>query len=201
LAYLGKKESDIIVGPSCDDVSAVVSLIVALRELQNNIPENLKVYCVATVQEEVGLRGAHVSGYNINPWCTINSDTTSVLAPNVSANIVGDLKLGGGPIICLGPAFNKNIWELMMKVAEEKGIPYQRRGVPSRSGNDSWELQVARGGAYCGLISMPNRYMHSDIEVVSLNDILNTGKLFSYTTQALSEMDLEHTIEVFSKKK
>ena len=82
------------------------------------------VYIVATVQEEVGLRGATISGYNLNPWVTINSDTTSVLAPGVSASKVGSLKLGEGPIICLGPAFNKALWEIMMKVAEEEGIPF-----------------------------------------------------------------------------
>jgi endoglucanase len=200
LDYLGRKGSDLVVGPSCDDVSAVVSLIVALEELRKNQPEGLRVHIVATVQEEVGSRGAHVSGYNLNPWCTLNSDTTSVLAPDVSASIVGNLKLGGGPIICLGPAFNKTIWELMMKVADEKGIPHQRRGVPSRSGNDSWELQVARGGTFCGLLSMPNRYMHSAIEVVSLKDIEDTGKLFAYTTQALAETDLKQTVEVFKRK-
>ena len=200
LDHLGKKDSDLVVGPSCDDVSAVASLLVALEELRNNPPKGLKVHIVATVQEEVGSRGAHVSGYNLNPWCTLNSDTTSVLAPNVPASLVGDLKLGGGPIICLGPAFNKTVWELMMKVADEKGIPHQRRGVPSRSGNDSWELQVARGGAFCGLLSMPNRYMHSAIEVVSLKDVVNTGKLFAYTAQALAETDLRHTVEVFKRK-
>lgn len=200
LDYLGKRGSDLVVGPSCDDVSAVVSLIVALDELRKRPPKGIKVYVVATVQEEVGSRGAIISGYNLNPWCTLNSDTTSVQAPDVSASIVGDIHLGKGPIICLGPAFNKYIWELMMKTAESKGIPHQRRGVPGRSGNDSWELQVARGGAFCGLLSMPNRYMHSAIEVVSLSDIENTGKLFAYTAQALSETDFKHTVEVFNRK-
>jgi tetrahedral aminopeptidase len=200
LDYLGRKGSDLVVGPSCDDVSAVVSLLVALEELRKNQPKGLRVYIVATSQEEVGSRGAYVSGYNLNSWCTLNSDTTSVLAPDISASLVGNLKLGGGPIICLGPAFNKTIWELMMKVADERGIPHQRRGVPSRSGNDSWELQVAKGGAFCGLLSMPNRYMHSAIEVVSLKDVENTGKLFAYTTQALAKTELKHTVDVFTRK-
>ena len=86
-----------------------------------------------------------------------------------------------------------------MKVAEEKGIPYQRRGVPGRSGNDSWALQVARGGAFCGLLSMPNRYMHSPTEVVSLKDIENTGRLFAATTKALEAVDLRHTIQVYKR--
>lgn len=199
LDYLGRKGSDLVVGPSCDDVSAIVSLLVALEELKKNPPKGIKVYIVATVQEEVGLRGATVSGYNINPWCTLNSDTTSVLAPGVTDSVVGDLKLGAGPIICLGPAFNRGVWELMMKVAEEKGVPYQRRGVPGRSGNDSWALQVAKGGALCGLLSMSSRYMHSANEVVSLKDIENIGKLFAYTAQALAKTDLKHTVEVYRR--
>jgi endoglucanase len=88
---------------------------------------------------------------------------------------------------------------MMMNVAKEQDIPYQRRGVPGRSGNDSWALQVAKGGAICGLLSMPNRYMHSAIEVVSINDIRNTGKLFAATIKALDDCDLKHTIEVFKR--
>ena len=199
LDYLGKKGSDLVVGPSNDDISAVVSVLVALEELKKNPPEGLKIYAVATVQEEAGLRGATVSGYNLNPWVTMNSDTTSALAPGIPPSKVGNLKLGNGPIVCLGPAFNKTLWELMMKVAEDEGIPYQRRGVPGRSGNDSWALQVMRGGAICGLLSMPNRYMHSANEVVSLKDIENTGKLFAATTKALADCDLPHNLEVFKR--
>jgi len=199
LEYLGNKGSDLVIGPSNDDASALVSLLVALEELSEKPPNSLKVNVVATVQEEVGSRGATVSGYNIHPWCTLNSDTTSVIAPGVPASKVGDLKLGKGPIVCLGPAFTRAVWELMMKVAEEEGIPYQRRGVPGRSGNDSWALQVARGGAFCGLLSMPNRYMHSSNEVVSLKDIENTGKLFAATVRALEKSKLKHTIEVFRR--
>lgn len=199
LDYLGREGSDLVVGPSCDDLSAIVSLLVALEELSKDPPERLKVHIVATVQEEVGSRGATVTGFNINPWVTMNSDTTSVLAPGVSASIVGSLELGAGPIICLGPAFSRAIWELMIEVAESKSIPYQRRGVPGRSGNDSWALQVARGGAFCGLLSMPNRYMHSSNEVVSLKDIENTGKLFAAIAKALEKVELKHITQVFKK--
>ncbi|UCH37200.1 MAG: hypothetical protein JSV76_05825 [Candidatus Bathyarchaeota archaeon] len=199
LEYLGKKGSDLVIGPSNDDISAIVSLLITLEELKKDPPPGLKIHIVATVQEEVGSRGATISGFNLNPWVTMNSDTTSVLAPGVAASSVGSLHLGHGPIVCLGPAFNKTLWELMMKVAEEKRIPYQRRGVPGRSGNDSWALQVARGGAICGLLSMPSRYMHTANEVVSLTDIENTGKLFAATTKALEDYDLPHTIEVFKK--
>ena len=199
LDYLGKKGSDLVVGPSNDDISAVVSLLVALEELKKDPPKGLKIFIVATVQEEVGSRGATIAGYNLHPWVTMNSDTTSVLAPGVAASKVGRIKLGQGPIVCLGPAFNKTLWEMMMNVAKEQDIPYQRRGVPGRSGNDSWALQVAKGGAICGLLSMPNRYMHSAIEVVSINDIRNTGKLFAATIKALDDCDLKHTIEVFKR--
>ncbi|MBQ03883.1 hypothetical protein CL673_04120 [Candidatus Bathyarchaeota archaeon] len=199
LDYLGKKDSDLVIAPSFDDISAVVSLLVALEELKKDPPEGLKIHVVATVQEEVGLRGATVSGFNLNPWVTMNSDTTSVLAPGVPASKVGSINLGEGPIICLGPAFNRKLWELMMKVAEEEGIPYQRRGVPARSGNDSWALQIARGGSICGLLSMPNRYMHSANEVVSLKDIENIGKLFAATAKALTTCDMPHTVQVFKR--
>jgi len=88
---------------------------------------------------------------------------------------------------------------MMESSAEKKGIPCQRQGVPSRSGTDAWAIQVERGGTICGLISMPNRYMHSPNEVISLQDLENLGSLIAATVQALGESDLVHNVEVYRR--
>jgi putative aminopeptidase FrvX len=170
-----------------------------MKTLKKDPTKNLKIHFVATVQEEVGLRGATIAAYNLNPWAAIATDVTHAVAPGVEANRVGGIELGKGPVVALGANFTRALWEMMEREAKKAGIPHQRQGVPSRSGTDAWAIQVERGGTICGLISMPNRYMHSPNEVISLTDLENLGKLMAVTVKALDECDLQHTIEVFRR--
>jgi endoglucanase len=201
VSRLGKVggEGDLVVGAGFDDACAVISFIKTLEMLAESPPKKLKVYAVATVQEEIGLRGAQVSGFNIAPWCAIASDVTHAQAPGVEPGAVGDIKLGGGPVIGIGANFTKDLWELMEDVAEKEGIPHQVEPVPAASGTDAWILQVLKGGTITGLVSIPNRYMHSPNEVVSLKDLENTGKFIAATVRALEERDIQHTREVFKR--
>jgi putative aminopeptidase FrvX len=196
---LGTRDSDKIVGPAFDDVCCVAGLVKTMEILKADPPKNIKVHFVATVQEEIGLRGATIAAYNIKPWAAIATDVTHAVAPGVKANQVAGIEIGKGPVVALGGNFTRSLWEMMESAAEKKGVPCQRQGVPSRSGTDAWAIQIERGGTICGLISMPNRYMHSPNEVISLTDLENLGKLIAYTVQALGESDLQHTVEVFRR--
>ncbi len=200
VAYLGKEGSDFVVGPAFDDVCAVASFIEALDILAKDPPKKVKIYAVATTQEEIGFRGASVSAYNIQPWAAIAADVTHAVAPGVESNRVNDIQLGKGPAIGIGANFTRPLWEMMEKVAKKGKIPYQRESVPSQSGTDAWAIQVTRGGTITGLVSLPNRYMHSPNEVVSLSDLTNAGKLIATTIKALDNSDLKHTVEVYRKK-
>jgi putative aminopeptidase FrvX len=199
VAYLGNEGSDLVIGPAFDDICAVASFIEALDILAKDPPKKVKVYAVATTQEEIGFRGAIVSAYNIQPWAAIAADVTHAVAPGVEPNRVNDIQMGKGPVIAIGANFTRALWEMMEKEAKKGKIPYQRESVPSESGTDAWAIQVTRGGTITGLVSLPNRYMHSPNEVVSLNDLTNAGKLIAATIKALDKSDLKHTIEVFRK--
>ena len=199
LAYLGKEGADLVIAPAFDDICAVASFLVALDELAKNPPKGATVYAVATVQEEVGLRGATVSGYNLDPWCSIAVDVTHAVAPGVEPARVQGVKLGEGPVIAMGANFTKALWNMMKKAAEDKDIPYQTVGIPGGSGTDAWALQMQRGGRISGLVSVPNRYMHSPNEVVSIKDLENIGKLLAETIRRLAESDLKHNTEVYRK--
>ncbi len=199
LDRLGRRGSDLVIGPAFDDVCAVASFVETLDELQAEPPKELKVHVVATVQEEIGLRGATVSAYNLRPWCAIAADVTHAVAPGVEANRVGGIELGKGPAIGIGANFTKALWETMIREAEAKDIPYQREGVPSQSGTDAWAMQVVRGGTISGLVSIPNRYMHSPNEVISLSDLKNVGRLLAATVGALDGSDMVHTVEVYRR--
>ena len=200
LVRMGRDDGDLIMGPAFDDICAVAAFIKTLDDLHEEPPEDVTLQVVATVQEEVGLRGATVSGYNLKPWCAIASDVTWAVSPGVeSASSLAATKLGKGPAIGIGANCTKALWELMEREAKENDIPYQLEGVPSNSGTDGWALQVVRGGTISGLVSIPNRYMHSPNEVISLSDVENVGRLLTATIRALGKCDLKHTVEVFRK--
>ncbi len=196
---LGKRDSDKLIGPAFDDIVCVTGLVKTMEVLKKDPPKNLRVHFVATVQEEIGLRGATIASYNIKPWAAIATDVTHAVAPGVKPKQVAGIELGKGPVVALGGNFTRTLWEMMEDEAEKNEIPYQRQGVPSRSGTDAWAIQVERGGTICGLISMPNRYMHSPNEVVSLSDLNHLGTLIAKTVQALGESDLSHTVEVYRR--
>jgi len=200
---LGKpkeKEDGLVMGAGFDDASSVVSFIKALELLAEEPPKRVKVHAVATVQEEIGARGAQVSGFNIHPWCAVAVDVAHALAPGVKPSRVGEINLGAGPAIGVGANFTRALWSLMEEVARAEGIPYQIEPVPGPSGTDAWVLQVLRGGAVSGLISIPNRYMHSPNEVISLSDLNNAGRLLAATVRGLQDRDIKQVTELFRKK-
>jgi len=199
LTRMGRGDGGLVMGPAFDDVCAVAAFIKALDELHGDPPKGFKLQAVATVQEEIGYRGAMVSGYNLNPWCAIAVDVTHAVAPGVEAPQVAGIQLGKGPAIGVGANFTKAMWEMMEREARENGIPYQLEAVPSESGTDAWALQVLKGGTISGLVSIPNRYMHSPNEVVSLSDLSNVGLLLAATIRALDKSDIRHSVEVFRR--
>jgi endoglucanase len=91
----------------------------------------------------------------------------------------GEINLGSGPVISLGANINPVVGKMLIQSAKGKKIPYQVEGAPRATGTDANPMQVTRGGVATGLISVPNRYMHTPVEVVSLIDLENTSKLMA----------------------
>lgn len=199
VARLGGADGDFVVGAGFDDTCSIVAFVKALELMEVERLKKAKVHVVATVQEEIGLRGAMVSGYNIAPWCAIAVDVTHAIAPGVKATKVGDIRLGKGPVVSVGPNFTKDLWNIMMKQAKERKIPFQVEPVPAASGTDAWALQVIRGGRISGLISVPNRYMHSPNEVISINDLENTGRLIAATVDSVQDSEIMDFTQFYKK--
>lgn len=132
----------------------------------------------ATVQEEIGTRGATTSAYGVNPDVAIAFDVTHATDyPGIDKTKHGDFVCGGGPVIARGPNINPLVYERLVAAAEKEGIPYQIEAEPSVTGTDARAIQVARGGIPCGLVSVPLRYMHTPTEVVCLKDLQATVDL------------------------
>ena len=131
--------------------------------------------CAATVQEEIGSRGATTSAFKVQPDVAIALDVTHATDyPGIDTNRYGSVSCGGGPVIARGPNINPVVFERLIAAAEAEGIKVQFEAEPSDSGTDASEMQVQRGGCATGLVSIPLRYMHTPTEVVKLSDIEDT---------------------------
>lgn len=133
-----------------------------------------EVHAVATVQEEIGLRGAVTSGYRIQPQVAIAVDVTHATDyPGMKdeQERMGHIPLGGGPVLTRGPNVNPRLFDLITDTAGAEGIPLQVEAEPRGTPTDANVLQLARGGTATALISIPNRYMHTPVEMASLQDL------------------------------
>jgi tetrahedral aminopeptidase len=176
---LQRLQGDICTARSFDNKMGVFVVAEALRLLKDR-PLSACVYGVSTVQEEIGLRGARTSAYGIEPLVGIATDVGhSMDYPSADKKKVGDVRLGGGPIIARGANINPKVFEMLVQTAKELAIPYQIEAAPSGTGTDANAMQVSRVGMATGLISVPLRYMHTPCEVMDLNDIDHSAKLMA----------------------
>lgn len=177
---------DLITSPGLDDKVGAFVVMEALR-LAADKRIKCALYAVATVQEEIGLRGARTSCYGIDPLVGIAVDVTHATDnPGADKKLAGDIALGKGPVIDLGPNINPDLGELLIETAKARKIPYQIAAAPGATGTDANAIQVSRSGVAAGLISIPNRYMHTQVEVVSLTDLENSARLLA---EAIARID------------
>ena len=142
----------------------------------------------ATVQEEIGTRGAITSTYGVNPDVAVAFDVTHATDyPGIDKTKYGKIVCGEGPVIARGPNINPAVFERLVAAAEAEGIPYQIEAEPGVTGTDARAIQMARGGIPTGLVSVPLRYMHTPTEVVSLDDLDATVKLLVRFARDLGE--------------
>jgi tetrahedral aminopeptidase len=179
--------------PGMDDKSGLWVAIEALRRAKKRGGLNVALYAVATVQEEIGLRGATTSAYGINPHVGVAIDVTHATdCPTIDKTQEGDIRLGGGPVIYRGPNMNPRVVERLRAAAEKAKIPVQWGASGRGTGTDANAIQLARGGVAAGLVSIPNRYMHSAVEMISLDDIDQAADLLAEFALAI-EADADFT--------
>jgi endoglucanase len=176
LAMLGK---DMAVSRAFDDKIGAFIVTEALGGLSKRKGQkNIEVAAVSTVQEEIGLRGARTSAFGIDPHVGVAVDVGFASdQPGAEKKIVGDIKLGGGPILHKGPNINPVVGGLLVDVAEKKKIPYQMKAEARATGTDANVIQITRAGVAAGLVGVPNRYMHTPVEMISLKDVKNIIRL------------------------
>ncbi len=159
-----------------------VGLWVCIEALRRASQQNLQVgvFAVSTVCEEIGLRGAQTSAFGVDPHIGIAVDVTHATdCPTIDKRQQGDIALGSGPVIFRGPNMNPVVTAKLLGLAQEKMIPHQISASGRAVPNDANALQVNRAGVATGLVSIPNRYMHSAVEMVSLEDIDQAADLLA----------------------
>lgn len=163
-------------GKALDDRSGVTVMLECLKELQR-LHHKGDVYSTATVQEEVGVRGATTSTYGIVPDIGIVIDVGHGKMPGTSEEDTAEL--GNGPVIVLGPQIHPKLHEKLKEIANEYEIPYQINAETTPRGTDAFAVQVTRSGIPTALISIPLRYMHTSVETLDLTDIKQAGRLLA----------------------
>jgi len=176
-AGLERLRGDLVVARGLDDKMGTFIICEVLRSLSSlSFPS--AVFFASTVQEEIGLRGARTATYSVNPdvGIAVDADLASDF-PTMDKKKEGEIKVGAGPVITRGPNVNSKVEEVLIEVAEEKNIPYQICGEPRATPTDANVIQINRAGVAAGLVSVPVRYLHTPVEVVSLKDVENAVRL------------------------
>lgn len=165
--------------PGMDNKSGLWVVIEGLRRASQQSLD-CGVYAVSTVQEEIGLRGAQTSAFGIDPQIGIAVDVTHATdCPTIDKRQQGDVALGKGPVIFRGPNMNRRITQRLIATSEARSIPYQLSAIGRATPNDANALQLNRAGVATGLVSIPNRYMHSAVETISLDDLDRAADLLA----------------------
>jgi endoglucanase len=181
-----------IASRSIDNRMGALVALEALRRLAADRPR-AAVVAVATAQEEIGFGsggGARPGAFGLDPQVALVVDVTHATDyPGAEKKGHGDHRLGGGPALSRGSAVNPVLFERLLEAAEAEGIPYSIEATPSRTSTDADSIFTSRLGIATAVVSVPNRYMHSPNEMVSLDDLEHAAQLIAATVRRLSADD------------
>ncbi len=162
-------ENGHIAGKSLDNKAGLVVIEEVFRQLS---PTKHDLYMVASVQEETGCRGGAVAAHRIRPSICIVVDVTFATDyPTSDPKEQGDIRIGKGVVIPFGANVNNSLQSTLKEIATENGISYQAEALSTSSGTDAKTIQIVGDGIDTCLLSIPCRYMHSPVEVVSIFDM------------------------------
>ena len=161
-----------IASRSLDNRMGAFVVLEALRHLSEEDGLAAEVVAVASVQEEIGLYGARGAAFGLDPDAAIAVDVTHATdTPGIPKNEHGDHSLGSGPVIKRATNLSPIVSEGLISAAESEGISYTLEADSRSTSTDADAIQFTRAGIATGLVSVPNRYMHSPNEMVDLEDV------------------------------
>lgn len=161
-----------------DNRASVAAVTACLDDLQTR-PHAWDVIAVATVQEEVGLRGAIAAAFALEPQLAIAIDATYGAGAATKEFADRTYSLGGGPTLGLGPNIHPKLHAGLKAAAERLEIPHSVEAMALHSGTDAFGVQVAREGVPTMVVSLPLRNMHTPVEIVAVKDVQRVGRLLA----------------------
>ena len=177
-----------LVSRSIDDRIGAFVVLEALRRYAQR-PGAARLVAAATTQEEIAWHGggALVCTNCINPQMAIVVDVTFATDhPNVEKKEIGDFRVGSGPVLSRGAVISPVVFELLRGAAEREGIKYAVHAAGRDTATNADAIHISREGVATALVSIPNRYMHSPNELVSLDDVDKTATLLAETCRAVT---------------
>lgn len=166
--------------------SFIVAEALRLLKEDGGLDKGVGVYAVATVQEEIGLRGARTSAFWIDAQSGLAVDVNHAIDyPTVSKTRYGQLDIGKGPSVMRGANANPVVFRMIREAAEKDEIPYQVDVTAGGTGTDGNAMQISRAGMAVGILGVALRYMHTPCEVLSLTDVENCAKLMAAYCRAV----------------
>src|SRR6516225_10351276 len=181
--------NDLAVARAFDNRIGTFAVAEALRLLKESKSRlQAEVCAVSNVQEEVGLLGARQIAYSLKPDIAVVVDVTHATDyPTVNKPQHGDVKIGAGPTITHGGCNHPEVVARIEQIAKSKKISLQHEATSGTSGTDTDVIFWTRGGIASALISLPDRYMHSPVEVVSLRDLEQIPQLLAGVAASLKK--------------
>jgi putative aminopeptidase FrvX len=178
-----------LVGRALDNrIGGFMIAEVARRIRENDIELPFGLYVVNSVQEEIGLRGAEMISRRIRPDVAIVTDVThDTNAPMYDKKASGDISAGKGPTLSYAPAVQNNLRDMIIDVANENNIPFQRLASSRFTGTDTDAFAYSADGVASALISLPLKYMHTTVETVSKEDVENVIQLIFETVKNIKD--------------
>jgi putative aminopeptidase FrvX len=178
---------DLIVSRSIDNRIGCFVAAEAARLVARDGGAPGDVLAMAVAQEETGLSGARTSAFAQRPDVAIVVDVTFATdQPGVELGEVTEHKLGAGPVIARGTALHPQVFELLHECAEANEIGFSLESLSRGTGTDADAFHISRAGIPTGLVSVPCRYMHSPVEMISLRDIDAAARLIAAFAQRLA---------------
>lgn len=187
-----------LVGRALDNrIGGFMIAEVARRIHENGIKLPYRLYIVNSVQEEIGLRGAEMISRRLNPDIAIITDVChDTHSPMYDKIKSGDIKCGRGAVLSYAPAVQNNLLKMLIKVAKEKELPFQRLASERSTGTDTDAFAYSGIGVPSALISLPLKYMHTTVEMVDKNDVETVINLmYEFLVQLEPRTDFRYIIK------
>ncbi len=176
-----KLKNEGIAGKTFDDRACIAVMLEAMDILAKRKLDCRVVFC-ASVQEECGGGGARAGAWNVHPDMAIAMDVCHAPTPGTKPLDTVELNKVS---ITTGANIHPKMFKLITEAADSQNIPWDYDVAVAHTGTDAWDIQPQLGGIPCGLISLPLRYMHTSVEVISLNTLKNCAKVIAAVAAGL----------------